>query len=82
MQDYYEVPAKDMVWFPLYIKVAGKHVTTRVDGKPVADYVEEPHSQRKPGLEERLLGSGTFALQGHDPGSETHFRSIRVRPLP
>jgi 3-keto-disaccharide hydrolase len=82
VQDYYEVPAKDLVWFTLYIKVAGKHVTTRVDGKPVADYVEEPHPQRKPGLEERLLGSGTFALQGHDPGSETHFRSIKVRPLP
>jgi hypothetical protein len=28
------------------------------------------------------LTSGTFALQGHDPGSHTWFRNIRVKPLP
>ena len=26
--------------------------------------------------------SGTFALQGHDPGSEVHYRNIKVKPLP
>jgi hypothetical protein len=30
----------------------------------------------------RVLNQGTFALQGHDPGSKVRFRSIRVRPLP
>jgi hypothetical protein len=29
-----------------------------------------------------VLSRGTFALQGHDPGSRVAFRSIRVRPLP
>jgi hypothetical protein len=29
----------------------------------------------------RLTG-GTIALQGHDPGSEVHYRSVRIRPLP
>ena len=30
----------------------------------------------------RLLTGGTFALQGHDPESEVHFRNIKVRLLP
>ena len=30
----------------------------------------------------RLIDHGTFALQGHDPGSETHFKNILVKPLP
>jgi hypothetical protein len=34
------------------------------------------------GLEQRLIASGTFALQGHDPDSEVHFRNIKVRRLP
>jgi hypothetical protein len=28
------------------------------------------------------MGSGTFALQGHDPGSEVHYRKVLVKPLP
>ena len=30
----------------------------------------------------RVLASGTFALQAHDPGSEVFYRNIKVRPLP
>jgi len=29
----------------------------------------------------RMLSSGTFALQAHDPGSKVLFRNIRVKPL-
>ena len=29
-----------------------------------------------------MLDHGTFALQGHDAGAKTYFRSVRVRPLP
>ena len=29
-----------------------------------------------------LLACGTFALQGHDPGSEVHYKNIFVKPLP
>ena len=38
--------------------------------------------KRKGGFEHNVLGSGTFALQGHDPGSEAHFKNIMVKPLP
>jgi hypothetical protein len=82
VQAHYEVPAKDRTWFTLTIRVEGKHVTTLVDGKPTADYTEEPNPKREPDLAGRLIGSGTFALQGHDVESEAHFRSIKVRPLP
>jgi hypothetical protein len=28
------------------------------------------------------LPQGTFALQGHDPGSKAYFKNIRVKVLP
>ena len=81
VKDNMEAPAKDGEWFTMTIKVEGKHVTTSVNGKVIVDYTEEEQPQRKsnPG---RLIGSGTFALQGHDPGSETHYKNILVKPLP
>jgi hypothetical protein len=82
VQTNYTAPAKDQAWFTLSIKVEGKHITTFVDGKPISDYTEEPNPKREPEFAGRLIGSGTFALQGHDAGSEVHFRSIKVRPLP
>jgi len=30
----------------------------------------------------RKLSAGTFALQAHDPGSEVHYKNIRVKRLP
>jgi hypothetical protein len=33
-------------------------------------------------MAKRLLSSGTFALQGHDPKSKVSFRNIQVKPLP
>jgi hypothetical protein len=33
------------------------------------------------GMKGRLLSSGTFALQGHDPGSRVEYKNIRVKPL-
>ncbi|MEQ2008101.1 MAG: DUF1080 domain-containing protein [Limisphaerales bacterium] len=81
VKDNMEAPAKDGEWFTMTIKVVGKHVTTSVNGKVIVDYTEEENPPRKanPG---RLIGSGTFALQGHDPGSEIHYKNIFVKPLP
>jgi hypothetical protein len=81
VKDNLEAPAKDGEWFTMTIKVVGKHITTSVNGKVIVDYTEEERPQRKanPG---RLIGSGTFALQGHDPGSEVHYKNIFVKPLP
>jgi hypothetical protein len=81
VKDNLEAPAKDGEWFTMTIKVVGKHITTSVNGKVIVDYTEEENPPRKanPG---RLIGAGTFALQGHDPGSEVHYKNIFVKPLP
>lgn len=83
IDDNFEAPAKDGEWFKLYIKVQGKHIITKVNGKVIKDYTEPDGNPPRPkGMEKRLIGSGTFAIQGHDPGSESHYRNIRVKPLP
>ena len=81
VRDYREVVVPDGQWFTLTIRVQGKHVTTKIDEKLIVDYTEEDNPPRAKGLEHRLIKSGTFALQGHDPGSEVHFRDILVRKL-
>lgn len=81
VKDNLEAPAKDGEWFTMTIKVVGKHIVTSVNGKVIVDYTEEENPPRKanPG---RLIANGTFALQGHDPGSEVHYKNIFVKPLP
>ena len=82
IQDVKQAPAADDRWFLVEVRVAGKHVTVRVDGKITADYVEPEGVEREGGLAGRLLDRGTFALQCHDPGSEVWYKAIAVRPLP
>jgi hypothetical protein len=74
--------AKDDVWFTMVIRVEGRRITTHVDGKLVIDFTE-PNPWTPPAhLAGRKLAHGTFALQGHDPASEIHYRNIKVRVLP
>lgn len=82
VQDNFKAPAADNAWFELTVRVEGKRVTTFVDGKPIADYTEPADPQRPAEMAGRVLGSGTIALQAHDPGSEVHYRNIRIRALP
>ena len=79
--DCLEAPAKDDEWFDLYIKVEGKRIITQVNGKVVADWTQ-PSDWKKGANFERILGEGTFALQGHDPGSTVLFRDLMVKRLP
>lgn len=71
-QDVHQAPAKDRVWFTEHIIVQGNHVIVLVDGKKVVDWTASG----------RDLTGGTFALQGHDPGSTVRYTNIFVRPLP
>ena len=82
VKDNYETVAKDNTWFTLGVRVAGKHVVTSVDGKIIVDYTEPDDWQPPANRSGRRIASGTFALQEHDPGSEIHFRNIKVRVLP
>ncbi|MGA1524402.1 MAG: 3-keto-disaccharide hydrolase [Planctomycetota bacterium] len=82
IDDVKEAPAKDEQWFLMEVRVEGKHVTVRVDGKVTVDYVEPDGVKRDAGFAGRLIDRGTFALQCHDPGSEVWYKAIEVRPLP
>lgn len=83
IKDNFDHVADDDKWFTMEIKVEGKHIVTKVDGKVISDFTEpaEPYTPPKnfPG---RKVDHGTFAIQGHDPGSEVHYRKIEVKPLP
>jgi hypothetical protein len=67
--------AKDNEWFTQHIIVDGRQITVMVNGKVVMQYAV-------PEGDNRRLSSGTFALQGHDPGSTIYYKNIMVRPLP
>lgn len=78
-------PAKDGAWYTQNIIVKGKHVVVNIitdidsDNPKVTKVVDftEPEDKKQP-----CLSSGTFALQGHDPGSTVHYKNIKVKPLP
>jgi len=82
IQDVLEAPAKDNEWFTEQIVVQGKHVTTMVNGKTLVDYTEPAGVQRPADMAQRLISSGTFALQGHDPKSKVLYKNIMVKVLP
>jgi len=70
------IVVKDDEWFECHLLVKGGNVVLKVNGEVTMD-AALPH-EAKTG---RTLGSGTFAIQGHDPGSIVYFRGIRVKPL-
>jgi hypothetical protein len=82
IQDVKEVYVKDNEWFTEYVKVEGKRVIIKINDKTVVDYTEPDNVKRDAGDEQRVISSGTFALQGHDPNSKVYFKNIMVKPLP
>jgi hypothetical protein len=77
-----QVYVKDNEWFTMYITVLDKRVIVKLNTKVVLDYTEPENVQRSAGDKQRVLSSGTFALQGHDPNSLVYFKNIMVKPLP
>lgn len=71
----------DNKWFVYDVIVKGSHVVLKIDGKVVCDWTQPKDFTPPAGHPGRFLQHGTFALQGHDPKSETHFRSIKVKAL-
>src|SRR5262249_21944812 len=73
---------KDDEWFTEHIIVKGNDVVIKLNGKEVVKWTQTPDwngGREGPG---RVIGRGTFALQGHDPGSTVAYKNIRVKPLP
>ncbi|MFO1020864.1 MAG: DUF1080 domain-containing protein [Planctomycetales bacterium] len=76
----YDPIAKENEWYTMDIIVKGKNVVTKVNGKNVVDYTEPPGvtGTEKLNPEE----GGNIAIQAHDPKSEIHYRSIKIKELP
>lgn len=81
IKDCFEAPAKDDVWFDYEIMVEGKHVVIKIDGKVITDYTEPEDVERPEKMKDRLIGSGTIALQAHDPGSKVYYKDMMLKVL-
>lgn len=73
-------PVGDNEWFTYEILVKGKHVEIKINGKTTTDW-NQPDNWKPGEFSGRRIGSGTFALQGHDPGSKVMYRNIKVKPM-
>jgi hypothetical protein len=82
IDDVKEVYVKDNEWFTMDITVQGKRIIVKINDKVVKDYTEPADLHRTGGDAGRILSSGTFALQGHDPNSLVFYKNIMVKPLP
>jgi hypothetical protein len=69
-------PANDNEWFTQELIVKGRAMAVIVDGRVLFEFVEPEGVAGT-----RKLSAGTFALQAHDPGSEVHYKNIRVKRL-
>lgn len=70
-------PAQDDMWFTQELIVNGKAIRVIVNEKVIFEFVEPDGVTGT-----RKLSAGTFALQAHDPGSEVHYKNLRVKRLP
>ena len=81
VMDVKETYVKDEEWYTEYIKVEGKHITIKINDKVVVDYEESGIDSRPAETKNRVLASGTFAIQAHDPKSVIYYKDIEVKPL-
>ena len=72
----------DNEWFTMHIVVKGDRVQISVNDQLITDYTEPENPYRAEELKDRVLSAGTFALQGHDPGSVVFYKNIMVKVLP
>jgi hypothetical protein len=80
IRNLYKAYTPDSVWYHLNLRVDGKHVQIKLNDQLVVDYTEPANPSRKQSA--KVLSSGTFALQGHDPESTVFFKNIKVKVLP
>ena len=80
VKDVLEQKVGDDQWYTEHVIVRGKHVVIKLNDETVVDYTE-PEGQQ-PGKDfTRVVESGTFALQAHDPKSTVRYKNIRVKRL-
>jgi len=82
VRNAWKTPARDNEWFRYRIRVEGKTIRIWINDAMTVDYTE-PEAPFRPGaMKGRVLSSGTFALQCHDPKSTVRYRNLRVQKLP
>lgn len=82
IRNTWKSPVPDNEWFHYHIIVQEKTIQTFINGELIAEYTEPDEVYRPEGMKGRLLSSGTFAFQCHDPGSVVYYKNVRVKPLP
>lgn len=80
-QDVREVYVEDGEWYTEHVIVKGSKITVKVNGKTINEYDEAKDEKRGANLGTKKLGSGTIALQAHDPESVIYYRSVKVKIL-
>jgi hypothetical protein len=82
VRNSWKSPTRDNEWFRYRIRVEGKTIRIWINDAMTVDYTE-PEAPFRPGaMKGRVLSSGTFALQCHDPKSIVRYRNLRVQALP
>ena len=76
-----QAPSRDGEWFDYYIRVEGKHIVIKIDGRVTAEFTEPADWQPPANMSGRRLAEGTVALQGHDPKSTVYYKDLAIRPL-
>jgi hypothetical protein len=77
-----KAPNTDGEWYDYHIAVKGKTITIKVNGETSVEWTEpegfDPATalRNMPG---RKLGSGTFAIQGHDRNSTAYYKDIQLK---
>lgn len=71
-----KAPSVDGEWFDYHIKVQDNSITIKVNGVTTINWVQ-PKGWNK----SRKIGSGTVALQAHDPKSVTHYKEVKIKVL-
>ncbi len=82
IRNVWKAPVRDNEWFTYRIVVQGKTIRTYLNDELMIDYTEPENPYRPEDKKGRLLASGTFALQCHDPSSIVYYKNIKVKPLP
>jgi hypothetical protein len=82
VRNKYLTTVEDNMWFTMHIVVKGNRIQISVNDQLITDYTEPENPYRPDDMKGRLLDQGTFALQGHDPGSVVYYKNIMVKVLP
>ena len=67
-----ESPVPANQWFTMEVVADGDHITILVDGKQVADYIDD----------DRVSAAGAIRLQVSNAATLVKFRKVQIRELP